>query len=193
MDARFCGWVWCVVEAVAFGRLHEVGSSLPDKDVREVTSRLGVAMRAMHGFFNKRGFGGNGDIKVRLRPKPSKKLMVLSSAAILRGTLRVLERARRGMARRTWCGVPIRYGVRLKFFIWPRGRLGCEVVRSGLMALTVLACTGTRVLGGMLRGRKVRTCVRGIGLVRPIVSSKMELEVGRDSLPRTLRVVRDST
>lgn len=77
---------------MAFGRLHGVGSSLPDNDVREVTSRLNLRMSAMHGFFNKRGFGRNGDIKVRLRPNPSNKLIVVSSAAMLSQTLHVLSR-----------------------------------------------------------------------------------------------------
>lgn len=61
-----------------------------------------------------------------------------------------------------------------------------------MIALTVLACAGTRVLGGILRGRNVRACVRGIGRVRPIISSNIQLHVGRDSLPETLGVARDS-
>lgn len=58
------------------------------------------------------------------------------------------------------------------------------------MALTVRAFRGTRVLGAVLRARKVRICVRGIGRVRPMISTNMHIQVGRDSLPRTLHVVR---
>lgn len=94
-----------VAGAVAFGRLHELGSDLPSKDARHVTSRLKVSIRAIHGCFNKRGFGSNGDYKVRVRPKPSKNLMMLSSAAVFRHTLRVLTRGRRiSRTRRTWEG-----------------------------------------------------------------------------------------